>query len=271
MSDQARLREYIDTWWQAIGDLTELLESLPDDAWDRPTDLAGWDVKAVAAHIAHLESILAGGPEETAEIGDPPHVTGPMGQFTEIGVVTRRDRSPASIVEEIRKTTQTRHEALLADPPADGAAPAPGLFGLIGWSQRTLLRNRPLDVWMHEQDVRRAVGRPGNMDTVPAQHTADYLSEGFGYVVGKKVKAPTGTTAVLAVEGSPVVAVEVDESGRAQRLAEPPAAPTVRLGMDRGTFIVLAGGRRAAEPGAVAVEGDPSLAEQIVTNLGTTP
>ncbi|HWJ80978.1 MAG TPA: maleylpyruvate isomerase family mycothiol-dependent enzyme [Nocardioides sp.] len=271
MSDQAQLATYVDTWWQAIGDFTALLDSLPEDAWARPTDLAGWDVKAVAAHIAHLESILAGGPEETADIGDPPHVTGPMGQFTEIGVVTRRDRSPASIIEEIRKTTQARHEALLADPPADGTAPAPGLFGLIGWNQRTLLRNRPLDVWMHEQDVRRAVGLPGGMDSAGAQHTADYLSEGFGYVVGKKVKAPTGTTAVLAVEGSPVVAVEVDESGRAQRLAEPPAEPTVRLSMDRGTFIVLAGGRRPAEPGAVVVEGDEELAAQVVAKLGTTP
>lgn len=271
MSDAERLATYVETWWQAIGDFTALLESLPEDAWALPTDLAGWDVKAVASHTAHLESILAGGPEETADIGDPPHVTGPMGQFTEVGVVTRRDHAPAAIVREIRAVTSARHDALLADPPTDPAAPAPGIFGLIGWTQQTLLRNRPLDVWMHEQDVRRAVGRPGGMDSAAAQHTADYLSETFGFVVGKKVGPPAGTTAVLAVEGSPVVAVEVNEAGRGQRLSEEPAQPDVRLAMDRETFIVLAGGRRSAEPGSVTIEGDAELGRAIVENLGTTP
>lgn len=271
MSDAERLATYVETWWQAIGDFTALLDTLPEEAWARPTDLAGWDVKAVAAHTAHLESLLSGGPDETAGIGEPPHVTGPMGQFTEIGVVTRRDRSPASIIEEIRATTTARHDGLLADPPTDAAAPAPGIFGLIGWNQKTLLRNRPLDVWMHEQDVRRAVGLPGGMESAAAQHTADYLSEAFGFVVGKKVAPPAGTTAVLAVEGSPVVAVEVDESGRGQRLAEVPAEPDVRLAMDRESFIVLAGGRRAATPGAVTIEGDADLGASIVTQLGITP
>ncbi len=271
MSDAERLATYVETWWQAIGDFTDLLDTLPEEAWTLPTDLAGWDVKALAAHVAHLEGILAGGPEETADIGDPPHVTGPMGQFTEIGVVTRRDSSPDSIIEEIRKSTAARHQSLVADPPTDPAAPAPGIFGLIGWSQQTLLRNRPLDVWMHEQDLRRAVGRPGGMDTAPAQHTADYLSEAFGFVVGKKVAPPAGTTAVLAVEGSPVIAVEVDESGRGRRLADVPSAPTVRLATDRESFIVMAGGRRAVEPGAVEIEGDVALGESIVAKLGTTP
>jgi uncharacterized protein (TIGR03083 family) len=271
MSDAERLATYVETWWQAVGDFTALLDTLPEDAWALPTDLAGWDVKAIASHTAHLESLLAGGPDETADVGEPPHVTGPMGQFTEIGVVTRRGRSPASIVEEIRATTAKRHDELLADPPTDAKAPAPGIFGLIGWTQQTLLRNRPLDIWMHEQDVRRAVGRPGGMDTAAAQHTADYLSEAFGFVVGKKVAPPTGTTAVLAVAGSPVVAVEVDESGRGQRLADVPARPDVRLAMDRETFIVLAGGRRAAEPGAVTIEGDADLGAAIVAQMGTTP
>ncbi|PWN03130.1 hypothetical protein DJ010_08360 [Nocardioides silvaticus] len=273
MSDAERLARYVDAWWQAVGDFTALLDSLRDDAWDKPTDLPGWDVKAIAAHTAHLESLLAGGPEETADIGDPPpaHVTGPMGQFTEIGVVTRRDRDPASIAAEIREHTKTRYAALQADPPTDAAAPAPGLFGMIGWNLQTLLRNRPLDIWMHEQDIRRALDLPGGMDTVPAKHTADYLSEGFGYVVGKKVRPAPGTTAVLEVEGSPVVAVEVDENGRGQRLPEPPAGPTVRLTMDRESFIVLAGGRRDAAPGAVKIEGDQELGAQVVANLGTTP
>ncbi|MCX6399088.1 MAG: maleylpyruvate isomerase family mycothiol-dependent enzyme [Propionibacteriales bacterium] len=271
MSDQELLARYVDAWWASVGDLLALLEDLGPEDWATPTDLAGWDVKAVASHTAHLESILAGGPEETAEIADAPHITGPMGQFTEIGVVTRRDRDPASIIEEIRSVTGDRRKRLAEEPPTDPDAPADGIFGLIGWNQRTLLRNRPLDVWMHEQDVRRAVGRPGGMDSAGAQHTADYLSEAFGFIVGKRVGPPAGTTAVLAVEGSAPVAVEIGDDGRGRRLDVVPDAPTVRIETDRESFIVLAGGRRAVEPGSVVVSGDQELGRRIVEQLATTP
>lgn len=271
MSDAERLASYVRTWWQSVTDFTALLDGLPDGAWDQPTDLPGWDVKAVASHVAHLESVLGGGPEESADIGDPPHVTGPMGQFTEIGVVTRRDRDPASIVQEIRDRTRIRYDELEADPPTDPAAPAPGVFGLIGWSVETLLRNRPLDVWMHEQDVRRAVSLPGGIDSPGAQHTADYLTETLGYVLGKRVGAPAGTTAVLEVDGSPAMAAEVGDDGRGRRLPDVPPAPTVRLAMDRESFIVAAGGRRPVAPESVRIEGDQELGERVLANLGTTP
>jgi len=271
MSDRELLTGYVDTWWSAIGDFLTLLEQLGADDWSRSTDLPGWDVKAIASHTAHLESLLAGGPEETADIGAPPHVTSPMGQFTEIGVVTRRDREPASIIEEIRSATARRRAALAAAPPDDAEAPAPGVFGAIGWSTRTLLRNRPLDVWMHEQDVRRALGRPGGMDSAAAQHTADYLSEGFGYVVGKRVRPEPGTTAVLAVDGSAPVAVRMGEDGRARPLPERLQEPTVALAMDRESFVVLAGGRRRVPPEAITITGDRDLGERIVAHLATTP
>lgn len=271
MSDRELLSGYVDAWWASVQDLLALLGDLDADDWALPTDLAGWDVKAVASHTAHLESLLAGGPHETAEIAELPHVRGPMGQFTEVGVVTRRDRDPADIVEEIRSSTAKRHAELLESPPEDAGAPAPGVFGAIGWDTRTLLRNRPLDVWMHEQDIRRAVGRPGGLDSAGAQHTADYLVEAFGFVVGKRVGAPAGTTAVLAVEGSQPFAVEIGDDGRGRRAASVPAEPTVHLAMDRESFIVLAGGRRAAAPDAVSVSGDQALGRRIVDQLATTP
>ncbi|HVK29964.1 MAG TPA: maleylpyruvate isomerase family mycothiol-dependent enzyme [Nocardioides sp.] len=271
MSDSELLAGYVDAWWSSVQDLLTLLEELGPDDWATPTDLAGWDVKAVASHTAHLESLLAGGPDEQAEVGDLPHITGPMGQFTEIGVVTRRDTDPVAIIAELRARTSERHARLTAEPPTDAAAPAPGIFGMIGWNTRTLLRNRPLDLWMHEQDIRRAVGRPGGMDSAGAQHTADYLAEAFGFVVGKRVAPPVGTTAVLVVEGSAPVAVEIGEDGRGRTLASVPEQPTVGLEMDRESFIVLAGGRRAAPPGAVRLAGDAELGQRIVDHFATTP
>ena len=179
MSDREELAGYIEVWWQAVNDFLDLLETVPDEQWATPTELAGWDVRAVASHTAHLEGILAGGPEETAEVGEPPHVTGLMGLYTEIGVVNRREASPDAIINEIRAAATKRHTALLEDPPTDGDAQPSPIFGGVPWTWRTLLRNRPLDIWMHEQDVRRAVGMPGGMDTAPAKHTAEYLAEAW--------------------------------------------------------------------------------------------
>ncbi|MDX6374228.1 MAG: hypothetical protein QOD98_3216 [Nocardioidaceae bacterium] len=268
--DRAELAAYVEVWWQAVNDFLDLLEQVPDQQWTTPTDLAGWDVRACAAHTAHLEGILAGNPEETAEVGEPAHVTGFMGLYTEIGVVNRRDASADAIINEIREVVTKRHTALLADPPTDGDARPEAIFGGVPWTWRTLLRNRPLDVWMHEQDVRRAVARPGNMDSVPARHTAEYLAESLGYVLGKKVGAPVGTSLLLDMEGSAPIAFEIDSNGRGQRVP-PPAAPTVTLHMDRESFIRLAGGRCEAEPGHVTLDGDQELGARVLASLATTP
>jgi uncharacterized protein (TIGR03083 family) len=271
MSDDDRLRQYVDTWWQAIGDFTALLDDVPESEWSTPTDLPGWDVRAVVAHVAHLEHVSIGGPHDDVtgiEVGTPEHVLSPMSVFTEQGVLARRDLAATELLAAIRQDTAQRHEQLAGELP-DPTSPADGVFGAIGWTWQLLLRNRPLDVWMHEQDVRRAVGRPGGMDSAAAQHSADYLAASFPVIVGKRVQPPAGTTAVLQVAGTRTVAVEVDDNGRAQRLDKEPASPTVRLTFQREPFIVLAGGRRAEVP--FVCGGDRSLGEQIVQQMAVTP
>jgi uncharacterized protein (TIGR03083 family) len=271
MTDRERLASYVDVWWQAVNDFTDLLESLSAEEWRTPTDLAGWDVHAVAAHIAHLEGILAGAPEESVEVGEPDHVTGLMGLYTEQGVVARRGRTPDELINEIREAATQRHTALLADPPSDGSAKPDHIFGGIGWDWSTLLRNRPLDVWMHEQDVRRAVGRPGGMDSPAAVHTAEYLAESLGFVLAKRVGAPSGTVVALEIEGHEPAAYGVNDAGRGERLAEPPATPSVTITTDRESFIVLAGGRRVPPDEAVRLSGDVELGRRVLDTLAVTP
>jgi uncharacterized protein (TIGR03083 family) len=268
MSEQ--LASYVQVWWQAVDDLSTLLEQVAGEDWSTPTDLPGWDVHAVAAHSAHLEALLAGAEHDQVDIGEPAHVRGALGQFTEQGVVARRDRTPDELINELRSSATTRHTALLADPPTDPTAPAPGLFGLIGWDTQRLLRNRPLDLWMHEQDVRRALDRPGNLDGPAAVHTADYLAESLGFVVGKRVGAPAGTTVALEVAGHAPVAVAVGDDGRA-RPAEVTGDPTTCLAMDREAFILLAGGRRQPAEVSVAVSGDADLGRRVLEGLAVTP
>ena len=258
-------------WWEAVDSFSRVLEHVGEDQWAPPTDLPGWDVHAVAAHTAHLESLLAGRRHEEVDIGDAPHAIGTMGRFTEQGVVVRRDESPDAVITEIRESTTARHTQLLADPPTDPSAPAPGLFGAIGWSTGLLLRNRPLDVWMHEQDVRRALDLPGNLDSAPALHSASYLMESLPFIVGKRAQAPAGAVVRLEVDGHEPVSAVVGEDGRGRTAAPDDGEPAVTLGMDRETWIVLAGGRRPAEPGVVRITGDADLGARVVAGLRVTP
>ncbi len=271
MSDAQRLSGYVEVWWQAIHDFTGLLEQVPGEEWSTPTDLPGWDVHAVAAHVSHLEAMQAGQTHDDVEIGEPEHVRGSMGVFTEQGVVARRGKTPDELIQETRACATARHTQLLDDPPTDAEVPAPGVFGAIGWSVGRLLRNRPLDVWFHEQDVRRAVGRPGNLDGPAAIHAAGYLAESMGFVLGKRVGAPPGTTLLLQLAGHPPYGFEVGDDGRGRPLPDCPADPTVRISTDRESFLVLAGGRRDPEPGSVAVAGDTALGEQVLASMAVTP
>lgn len=271
VAEPERLSALVAVWWEAVDSFTRLLEHVGDDQWDTPTDLPGWDVHAIAAHTAHLESLLAGRPHDDVEIGDAPHARGMMGQFTEQGVVARRAESADALISEIRASATARHTQLLADPPTDPAAPAPGAFGAIGWTTGLLLRNRPLDVWMHEQDVRRALDMPGNLDSSAAVHSADYLMESLPFVVAKRAQAPVGSVVRLEVAGHDPVTAVVGEDGRGRPGDEAAGEPSVTLSTDRETFIVLAGGRRPAEPGVVRISGDEALGERVVASLGVTP
>ncbi|WP_110181118.1 maleylpyruvate isomerase family mycothiol-dependent enzyme [Nocardioides solisilvae] len=265
------LTGYVDIWWQAVDDLTTLLEGLDPEDWRRPTDLAGWDVHAVVAHTAHLESLLAGGEHADVDVSGASHVRNALGTFTEQGVVARRDRTPDELLVEVRESATRRRTALLADPPTDPDAPAPGAFGMVGWSTLTLLRNRPLDVWMHEQDVRRAVGRPGNLDSPAALHTVDYLSESLGLVLAKRVGAPAGTTAAVRVEGRPERRFRVGDDGRGHEVAASDGAADTTLDLGVEAFALLAGGRRPADSVDLAVTGDADLGRRLAGAMAVTP
>ena len=271
--DRARLGHLIDVWAGAAADVVELLRSLEPSDWARPTDLPGWDVRAVAAHLAHLESELAGNPQQQVDVPDAPHVRGFMGQFTEAGPIARAGWTTEEIVDELESSVAARLTTLRADPPTDAAALAPGFAGAIGWSWQTLLSNRPLDLWVHEQDVRRAVGRPGGLDSPAAAHVVGVFGRSLPFVLGKKAGAVPGQSVRVVVSGEQILdeAALVGEDGRGARCVVVPEEPTATLAMDTETFVVRCSGRRDPASLDVAVSGDPDLGARVLAALATTP
>jgi uncharacterized protein (TIGR03083 family) len=272
---QARLHELVDVWHRTCQDVLALLEQLDEQDWSRPTDLPGWDVKAVAAHLAHLESELAGMPQEQVEVPESPHVRNVLGQYTEVGPAVRRAWPVERIVAELRTAVETRAQRLRDDPPTDLSETGPSFAALAGWSWETLLTNRPLDLWMHEQDIRRAVGRPGGLDSAGAVHVAGVFARALPMVVGKRAQAQPGQSVVLEVADAPAgvlprIAVEVGADGRA-RPVEPPADPTATLRLPFEDWLRACGGRCGADEVAAALEGDQALGRRVLEGLAVTP
>jgi uncharacterized protein (TIGR03083 family) len=271
MTDASRLAELVETWHRACTDFVALVREVPPEQWDHPTDLEGWSVRDVVAHTAHLEAVLAGAPEETIEVAEAPHLTSLMSYYTEQGVLARREHDQETVAAEIEQAVASRYAALTADPPTDAKAAPPKTPGDVPWDFGTLLSNRPLDVWMHEQDIRRAIDRPGGYDGPAAAHVLRTFGRALPMVVGKRVSPPPGTTVRVELpEAGLSWDVRVGDDGRAA-LADDGAEPTTTVTLSPEDFVVLAGGRREPARTQPRISGDDAIGRALVESLAVTP
>ncbi|HEY8057671.1 MAG TPA: maleylpyruvate isomerase family mycothiol-dependent enzyme, partial [Acidimicrobiales bacterium] len=203
------------------------------------------------------------------EPGPRPHVKNPMGEFNEREVEARRDRSGAEVLAELEALVALRLETLRN---ADDAYFEQERVSPMGpGTMLDFLSIRILDCYVHEQDIRRAVGQPGHLEGGPAEHTTDRMLRTLPLVVGKRAAAPEGSITVLRLDGPVERTVPVMvEGGRAKVVdAVPAGPPMVSVTMDSETFLVLAVGRQSAADRSdhIAIEGDASLGQAIVDNM----
>jgi uncharacterized protein (TIGR03083 family) len=253
-------------------DLDELLAGLDDADWATPTCLPGWDVQAVVAHVLGTEGMLLGDDAPVVEIDTEvrTHVRNDIARFNEVWVVALADDSPASVLALFREHVARRLAAL--DATTQEAWDTVGFTPAGQDTYGRFMRVRTFDCWMHEQDIRDAVGRPGGEDGLAARLAIDEMAAALGYLVGKKGKAPPGSRVRLELTGAAgrTVNVEVDE--RAAIVDELSGPATVTLTMPVGVFARLGGGR--ADPtlllDQVTIDGDVEVGERIVTNMAYT-
>lgn len=264
------LEPLVQTWSASAQAVLDLADELSEDDLTLPTDLPGWTVGDVLAHLAHLESELAGDePVLADEDAIPDDAAGnPFRSYTERGVAARRGRSSEEILSELRAAVRGLRVTLGASDPA----PPPEGFPRPGTTWQALLRDRIVDYWMHEQDIRRAVGRPGGWGSPGARHTIGTFAAALPFVVGKKVRPQPGTSVswVATTDDAPLdVTVRMDDDGRARPVSG--VEPDVRLVMTIGDFVLLAGGRRTPDEVDVEVDGDEDLGAAALAAMSVTP
>lgn len=255
----------------SVRSLLAVCDEIDDEDWARATDLPGWSVGDVVAHIAAIECELAGDPVPPELTDYGPHVRDAFGRHMEDGVAARREAGREKVVADLRDALERRLPQLRAlradDPPQRVPAGKP-------WDTLTFLSNRAIDTWMHEQDVRRAVGRPGNLDGPGAYVVQETVRRSLPYVLGKRAGAAPGQSVRLEVTGAlpTTLAARVADGGRGEEvdpveLTAPTA--TARLGWE--TLVVLFGGRRPLDRVTVEVGGDAALSASVLSGLALTP
>jgi uncharacterized protein (TIGR03083 family) len=269
MGDRPVVAELAEVWSSFAG----LGAELADPDWDRPTGCPGWSVRDVYSHVIGTEAGLLGRPPAPRPEAFPPHVRNEMGQGNEAEVLLRRGRTGPEVVGELQEVAAARLAALRALDDEGFAAetwtPAgPGTY-------EDFMGIRVFDCWVHEQDVRRAVGRPGHLAGAAVDRSLANAVSVMPYVVGKRAGAPDGSTVAFDVTGPTARRWAVAVSGgRARPEPEIPVEPTARITADVATFMALACGRVDPEEelaaGRVAVHGDAEVGTAVVRNLGYT-
>jgi uncharacterized protein (TIGR03083 family) len=253
--------------WSVINDL---MGDLDDEAWSRPA-LPGWSVHDVLAHLIGTESALAGTifPDLAGhDVGA--HVRNDIGRANEAWVLSLRDRSNAGLLADFRAVTADRLASLRAMSVAEFNAPSWTPAGQATYAR--FMQIRIFDCWMHEQDIRTAVGIPGNEGGAAAEQALDEVVLALGYIIGKRGRAPDGSSVLIKLIGPIKRDLPVVVEGRARVVEAIPGEPTASLTLSSSLFLRLAGGREdaAATLATIGLGGDTALARQLATNLAYT-
>ncbi|GAB2734810.1 maleylpyruvate isomerase family mycothiol-dependent enzyme [Streptomyces bullii] len=274
MSLHPTLQPYADAWTHSIEAISELVQPLAEADWNRRTPCPGWSVRDIVSHVIGLDSEMLGDPRPIHTLPrDLFHVTNDHQRYMEMQVDVRRHHTAPEMTAELEYMIIRRNRQLRSE----SRDPGKKVRGPLG-TELTLeesMRRHAFDVWVHEQDLRTALGRPGNLDSPGAHVARDVLLAELPRVVAELADAPRSSAVVFDVHG-PVEflrTVRVDIQGRGTVETAPALGPAATLTLDWETYVRLACGRVTPETvtDRVKTEGDPDLAAAILRNFAVTP
>ncbi|MEV4679775.1 maleylpyruvate isomerase family mycothiol-dependent enzyme [Streptomyces kurssanovii] len=274
MTVHPSLQNYADAWTHSIEAIAELVGPLVEGEWNRATPCPGWSVRDIVSHVIGMECEMLGDPRPIHSLPrDLYHVQSEFARYMEMQVDVRRHHTAPEMTAEleytmIRRARQLRNE----NRSPDALIRAP-----LGAEQtvEVAYRMRAFDAWVHEQDLRTALNKPGNLDSPGAYVARDVLLQGLPKVVAKEAGAPANSAVVFDVHGPLefLRTVRVDSDGRGSIDGSPSLGPLVTLALDWETYYRLACGRvrAAAVPDRIKVDGDTELAAAILREFAVTP
>jgi uncharacterized protein (TIGR03083 family) len=255
--------------------LIALGADLSDEEWAMTTPCPGWSVGAQYAHMIGTESMLLGRDRPDVDPGRPDHVRNDIGGANEVWVAALARESRPEVLARFAETTGARRDALTA--MGEEAFDAPSWTPVGQADYRRFMQVRVFDCWVHEQDIRDAIGRPGHEAGPAAEQSVDELARAIGYLVGKKAGAPDGSSMTVELTGPVHRSLHAIVDGRARGVDAMDRAATATVRLSSTAFTRLACGRvdpaqviHSGALGGVQLAGDAELGERFVRNLAYT-
>jgi uncharacterized protein (TIGR03083 family) len=186
------------------GALVDLLAALEPDEWSRATVCPGWAVRDVAGHILHdyVRRLSADRDRHPGpEFGSDETLAAFLARSNEDFVRTARQISPRLIIDLLDHLgTQLDVEwssREMGDPArADVSWAAPGLPAPV-WLD---VAREYSELWVHQQQIRDAVGRPGGTEPWLLHPVLDTFMRALPQTL-HGTSAPVGATVRVRVPG----------------------------------------------------------------------
>ena len=268
-----QLVEMMEHVWNSIG---ELCGGLTEEQWKTPTDCPGWSVQDQISHLGGSETGILGDPDPNHTPSEEvlAHTRSEQGRHNEMLVDFRRPWAGAQVLSDFQAKTARRSEFLRSRSDDDFAAEMQTPIGPAAMSE--FISIRIMDAWVHEQDIRRALGIPGHYDSPAAAHALNRVIRAMPFVAARRAQAPDGSTVVMDITGQAGRTITIGvEGGRGREVQEAPESPTVRISLDAETFACLGCGRwdpdEVIASGKLSIEGDTGLGESIVRQMNIMP
>lgn len=241
-----------------------LIADLDDAQWAAQSYCPDWDVRGVVIHLAAVESMLAG--EAPGSFTD----SVPFGKVADyVGKVN--DLGTAALVEAYRATIAARRVELAGYSEEQMALPSMTPVGKSTYGHFVSIR--VFDYWVHEQDIRGPLGKPGHQGGPAAEMALNEIESSLPYIVGKKIGLPDGKSITFELTGPVERTMHVMVDGRAGSV-ESLDKPDVVVTANSVAFALLACGRidpqGPIDDGLITWGGDVEWGEAAARNLRFT-
>ena len=261
MTDLATIRSSLEQCYDTVEALSSRLNS---DQWQVQSLCPDWDMRGVVTHLGMMERVMTGWLPAGAE-GTPP--LDRVGPYLEEAAAFD-DRAFATRIAEIFAARRADLSSLLAQD-----LDRPSWTPIGPRSYGGFLEMRIFDFWVHERDITTPLGWPSDDAGARAEIALAQIESSIGYIVGKKIGLPDGSSIVFHLTGPIKRDISVAVNGRAKAV-EHIDDPTVRLTTDTVTFVQLAAGRidpqEQIDAGRVSWTGNDELGNLAARNLRFT-
>jgi uncharacterized protein (TIGR03083 family) len=252
--------------------VTSVVTGLTDDEWAADSCLPGWSVHDVLGHMTGTELMLSGRAPPVADVAHLSHMRNPVAEANEVWVESMRPRSGSEMVAGWTAVTDERIATLEAMTQAEFDAPSWTPVGSDETYGR-FMRIRHYDCYMHEHDIRLALGLSGRGDPDAVSSCLEEVATGLGYIVGRRAGLPDGSRVRIDLTGDVERTFLINVDGRAAVVDALDGPATIGIQLAASLFLRLTGGRDdgpSALGSGVHLTGDITLAQQLVDNLAFT-